>query len=587
MKRGWKINKKIFAFSFVSFIFLIPLIYADTSSTDDTYKTCNGFCFKLEHNHGNDLNRFGINGVCKDIKNSDPSIDYFMPFNSAAEINAFIQNHPDSISITDCASTCYSAGQQGCLNDRSKSCCSGLTCQGTGQGTCAPPATTSVTGCTKCADEGGTCSFSGTYGVIYGSGTTFYSKSLSGGTACTNSVFGDPTPGTVKACYICSTITTDIENHRSSTPVPTCSICSQGTPIPITSSLWMAVETSAVAYQQAQAAGSTQPDAQAIADAAAAAAKANPTSSPTAGAGVGLIKIASGSFSYGGHTYTVVTYSSGETIVYRDNLNGLSTTNTGIYVQQSNGQWGYIDTSGQVHDLNANTGDPNSQNFDNSANTIQNSNNKIIPLDPAIPHGAIAGESAGTTTSTPDPAIPHGAKVGEGPGVETPTKTTTTPTTGSACFLAGTKVLMADGSSKNIEEVKVGDKVLSYNYTSDVFTTSIVKTLIIHDGKKDVLNDFVKYPLIKLSVKVGNKLIITEVTLNHRFYDPTDKIFKQLKDFKLGDELKTINGLGIITNEKLLINTNSQTVVYNLEMANGPKDYLANGIVVHNKKSQQ
>ena len=183
MKRGWKINKKIFAFSFVSFIFLIPLIYADTSSTDDTYKTCNGFCFKLEHNHGNDLNRFGINGVCKDIKNSDPSIDYFMPFNSAAEINAFIQNHPASISITDCASTCYSAGQQGCLNDRSKSCCSGLTCKGptnggNAQGICLP--TTSSCTPQTCSQLGKQCG-----SVNNGCNSTLNCGTCSGGKTCT------------------------------------------------------------------------------------------------------------------------------------------------------------------------------------------------------------------------------------------------------------------------------------------------------------------------------------------------------------------------------------------------------------------
>ena len=151
--------------------------------------------------------------------------------------------------------------------------------------------TTSVTGCTKCANEGGTCSFSGTYAVLYGAPNSYNTKSLTGGTQCTNAVFGDPLVGTVKACYICSIVTTTAheggQKTTVTTPVTTCQVCSQGTPIPITSPLWMSVQTSATAYQQAQAAGSTQPDAQAIADAAAASARANPTFSPTAGAGIG------------------------------------------------------------------------------------------------------------------------------------------------------------------------------------------------------------------------------------------------------------------------------------------------------------
>lgn len=51
-------------------------------------------------------------------------------------------------------SSCFSAGQSGCLLDRSKSCCAGLTCQGSGQGTCAPiPVCTPKT----CSQLGKTC----------------------------------------------------------------------------------------------------------------------------------------------------------------------------------------------------------------------------------------------------------------------------------------------------------------------------------------------------------------------------------------------------------------------------------------------
>ncbi|CAN0374290.1 unnamed protein product, partial [Ectocarpus sp. 4 AP-2014] len=32
-----------------------------------------------------------------------------------------------------------------------------------------------------------------------------------------------------------------------------------------------------------------------------------------------------------------------------------------------------------------------------------------------------------------------------------------------SCFIAGTQIAMADGSNKNIEDVKVGDAILSYN----------------------------------------------------------------------------------------------------------------------------
>src|SRR5262245_22410958 len=61
---------------------------------------------------------------------------------------------------------------------------------------------------TFCANEGGTCSFSGTQQVRYGANGAYVYKTLTGGTACTNSVFGDPAYGTAKQCEIGSAAST-------------------------------------------------------------------------------------------------------------------------------------------------------------------------------------------------------------------------------------------------------------------------------------------------------------------------------------------------------------------------------------------
>jgi serine protease len=53
---------------------------------------------------------------------------------------------------------------------------------------------------TACANEGGTCTFSGTRDVRYGAGSTFVSRTFTGSASCTNAVFGDPTPGVAKSC---------------------------------------------------------------------------------------------------------------------------------------------------------------------------------------------------------------------------------------------------------------------------------------------------------------------------------------------------------------------------------------------------
>ncbi|WP_051367074.1 family 78 glycoside hydrolase catalytic domain [Hamadaea tsunoensis] len=65
--------------------------------------------------------------------------------------------------------------------------------------TAAPP---TGAGWQRCAGETGSCSFAGTATVAYGAGGKFAYATVGNGTSCTNAVFGDPVPGTGKACYL-------------------------------------------------------------------------------------------------------------------------------------------------------------------------------------------------------------------------------------------------------------------------------------------------------------------------------------------------------------------------------------------------
>jgi prepilin-type N-terminal cleavage/methylation domain-containing protein len=58
---------------------------------------------------------------------------------------------------------------------------------------------------TACSGENTTCTFSGTATIVYGSATQGRFNRLAnqtGSVGCNNSVFGDPAPGYVKACYV-------------------------------------------------------------------------------------------------------------------------------------------------------------------------------------------------------------------------------------------------------------------------------------------------------------------------------------------------------------------------------------------------
>jgi hypothetical protein len=57
----------------------------------------------------------------------------------------------------------------------------------------------------RCANENGTCRFQGTGTVYYGSGRTWVFQRHTDSVACTNMVFGDPTPNVAKSCVVQAT----------------------------------------------------------------------------------------------------------------------------------------------------------------------------------------------------------------------------------------------------------------------------------------------------------------------------------------------------------------------------------------------
>jgi hypothetical protein len=59
---------------------------------------------------------------------------------------------------------------------------------------------------TQCASENGTCAFSGTQTVAFGTGGEYIYKTFTNGASCNVAAFGsDPVYGVVKACYLTST----------------------------------------------------------------------------------------------------------------------------------------------------------------------------------------------------------------------------------------------------------------------------------------------------------------------------------------------------------------------------------------------
>tara|TARA_Y100000593_G_C4318650_1_gene342389 strand:- start:524 stop:1921 length:1398 start_codon:yes stop_codon:yes gene_type:complete len=152
---------------------------------------------------------------------------------------------------------------------------------------------------------------------------------------------------------------------------------------------------------------------------------------------------------------------------------------------------------------------------------------------------------------------------------------------GIGCFKKGTKITMADGTEKNIEDIKVGDIVKSYDEDTGKLSTAKVSALT--DNKK-----VSKYYLI------NNTLAVTDehpFYINYREQNEKGEVrshgeWVKVKDLKEGTNLTTTYGGG----ESLISTSYIQSIeekndvieVFNFEVE-GTHTYFADGILVHNK----
>ena len=155
--------------------------------------------------------------------------------------------------------------------------------------------------------------------------------------------------------------------------------------------------------------------------------------------------------------------------------------------------------------------------------------------------------------------------------------------TGGGCFDAGTKVLMADGSLKNIEDIKVNDEILAYNENSKQISIDKVMhtfsfdnqnndlvTLTFTDGT--VLHTTKTHPFltengwVALKPEQGKHITSTMMQVGQKFYKTVDNStvnFVELADIKYTPITDTAHR------------------VYNLEIDKNDT-FFVNGIVAHN-----
>ncbi len=141
--------------------------------------------------------------------------------------------------------------------------------------------------------------------------------------------------------------------------------------------------------------------------------------------------------------------------------------------------------------------------------------------------------------------------------------TITSPPPGGGCFLAGMPITMADGSTKPIEKIKVGDMVSAFNETTQKMQPDKVTKLFRHP-KEDT------YLIVNGHLKV---------TPIHRVLSKGK--WAQIGDLNVGDTLT--NAMGKDVPIETIVTAKDSVEVYNFEV-NPLHTYVAAGFVVHNRK---
>ena len=130
-----------------------------------------------------------------------------------------------------------------------------------------------------------------------------------------------------------------------------------------------------------------------------------------------------------------------------------------------------------------------------------------------------------------------------------------------SCFQAGTNITTTDGI-KSIEDIKVGDKVKSYDIENKNITESEVYETFEH---KDISDGLLLNGIIK-------------TTTNHPFYSNGEWV--EAGNLKIGDKILHVDGEEHVVNS--IEPLNYSTTVYNFEVKD-THNYFAEGYLVHNK----
>ncbi len=142
------------------------------------------------------------------------------------------------------------------------------------------------------------------------------------------------------------------------------------------------------------------------------------------------------------------------------------------------------------------------------------------------------------------------------------------------CFVAGTPITLADGSSKPIEDVRVGDVVLSYDVARAELAPGVVTETFVHEDSDGL-------------VMINEELV---ATANHPIFSDGDWVRADElgpgSSLLLAHDVDATDGVALVVGPgevRQVAALQGRATTYNFEVA-VHHDYFAGGVLVHNKK---
>ena len=148
------------------------------------------------------------------------------------------------------------------------------------------------------------------------------------------------------------------------------------------------------------------------------------------------------------------------------------------------------------------------------------------------------------------------------------------------CFIAGTKVVMADGSQKNIEDIVVGDKVLGHENAVNIVTN--ITPAHLGDRKLIAINNSNYFSTEDHVFKGKDGWVSASPERTEQIYPDVVKQIEGIPNqMSAGTILLTIKGEAVVEELKMK-NEAPETLVYDISVT-GDHTYFANDFLVHNK----